>query len=160
MRVLIQRVSKASVSVDTEAPFDHTVCQEPGRKRKVIGQIEKGYLVLLGIGAEDTEAEADRLIKKMIGLRIFSDEEGKINLSLKDVGGSLLVVSQFTLYADTRRGNRPGFSLAAKPEQAEALYEYFLARCRELIPVVEQGSFGAYMEVSLTNDGPFTILLE
>lgn len=159
MRVLIQRVSKASVSVDPEALFDHTIPEEE-RKKEIIGQIGKGYLVLLGIGAEDTEAEADRLIKKMVNLRIFSDEEGKINLSLKDIGGSLLVVSQFTLYADTKRGNRPGFSLAAKPDRAEALYEYFLARCREIVPVVEQGSFGAHMEVSLVNDGPFTILLE
>lgn len=159
MRVLIQRVSKASVSVDPEALFDHTIPEEE-RKKEIIGQIGKGYLVLLGIGAEDTEAEADRLIKKMVNLRIFSDEEGKINLSLKDIGGSLLVVSQFTLYADTKRGNRPGFSLAAKPDRAEALYEYFLARCREILPVVERGSFGAHMEVSLVNDGPFTILLE
>ncbi|MCI8514500.1 MAG: D-tyrosyl-tRNA(Tyr) deacylase [Lachnospiraceae bacterium] len=144
MRLLIQRVSEASVSVD-----NHT-----------IGKIGHGYLVLLGIGAEDSEADADRLIQKMVRLRIFSDDDGRINLSLKDVGGSLLVVSQFTLYADTRHGNRPGFSLAAKPEKANALYEYFLARCRETVPVVEHGSFGAYMEVSLVNDGPFTVLLE
>lgn len=161
MRVLIQRVSEASVRVDAEAPYEHTALrEEPNREKRITGQIGRGYLILLGIGAEDTEAEADRLIKKMVNLRIFPDEEGRINRSLKDVGGSLLVVSQFTLYADTKHGNRPGFSLAAKPEQAEALYEYFLARCRELLPVVEQGSFGAHMDVSLVNDGPFTILLE
>jgi D-tyrosyl-tRNA(Tyr) deacylase len=144
MKLVIQRVSRASVTVDGT----------------VVGQIGPGYLVLLGVGDGDTEADADRLIKKMVNLRIFSDENDKINLSLKDVGGSLLVVSQFTLYADTRHGNRPGFTLAAKPEAAEKLYEYFLARCRECVPVVEHGSFGASMQVALVNEGPFTIILE
>ena len=144
MRLVIQRVSRASVTVDQE----------------VVGQIGKGYLVLLGVGDGDTTADADRLIKKMVNLRIVSDENDTINLSLKDVQGSLLVVSQFTLYADTRHGNRPGFTFAARPELAEQLYEYFLERCRQEIPQVEHGSFGAHMEVSLVNDGPFTIILE
>ncbi|HIZ44135.1 MAG TPA: D-tyrosyl-tRNA(Tyr) deacylase [Firmicutes bacterium] len=144
MKAVIQRVSSASVTVDGE----------------IVGQIQKGYLVLLGVTHDDTRAEADRIVKKMVNLRIFSDENGKINLSLKDVDGSLLIVSQFTLYADTRHGNRPGFTFAAKPELAEELYEYFIAKCREQIPVVEHGTFGAHMDVALTNDGPFTIILE
>ena len=138
MKAVIQRVSSASVTVDGE----------------IVGQIQKGYLVLLGVTHDDTRAEADRIVKKMVNLRIFSDENGKINLSLKDVDGSLLIVSQFTLYADTRHGNRPGFTFAAKPELAEELYEYFIAKCREQIPVVEHGTFGAHMDVALTNDGP------
>ena len=144
MKAVIQRVSSASVTVDGE----------------IVGQIQKGYLVLLGVTHDDTRAEADRIVKKMVNLRIFSDENGNINLSLKDVDGSLLIVSQFTLYADTRHGNRPGFTFAAKPELAEELYEYFIAKCREQIPVVEHGTFGAHMDVALTNDGPFTIILE
>lgn len=144
MKAVIQRVSSASVTVDGE----------------IVGQIQKGYLVLLGVTHDDTRAEADRIVKKMVNLRIFSDENDKINLSLKDVDGSLLIVSQFTLYADTRHGNRPGFTFAAKPELAEELYEYFIAKCREQIPVVEHGTFGAHMDVALTNDGPFTIILE
>ena len=144
MKAVIQRVSSASVTVNGE----------------IVGQIQKGYLVLLGVTHDDTRAEADRIVKKMVNLRIFSDENGKINLSLKDVDGSLLIVSQFTLYADTRHGNRPGFTFAAKPELAEELYEYFIAKCREQIPVVEHGTFGAHMDVALTNDGPFTIILE
>ena len=144
MKAVIQRVSSASVTVDGE----------------IVGQIQKGYLVLLGVTHDDTRAEADRIVKKMVNLRIFSDENGKINLSLKDVDGSLLIVSQFTLYADTRHGNRPGFTFAAKPELVEELYEYFIAKCREQIPVVEHGTFGAHMDVALTNDGPFTIILE
>lgn len=144
MKAVIQRVAHASVTVDGQ----------------VTGQIGQGFLVLLGVGEGDTKAEADRISKKLVNLRIFSDENGKINLSLKDVGGSLLVVSQFTLYADCRHGNRPGFSGAAKPETAETLYEYFMEKCREEIPIVEHGVFGAHMDVELLNEGPFTVILE
>jgi D-tyrosyl-tRNA(Tyr) deacylase len=144
MKAVIQRVQQASVSIDGN----------------IVGQIGKGYMVLLGVGHEDDESVADRIVKKMINLRIFADENGKTNLSLKDVNGELLVVSQFTLYADTRHGNRPGFTTAAKPEQANALYEYFVARCKEQIAQVETGEFGADMQVELINDGPFTIILE
>ena len=144
MKAVIQRVANASVTVDGE----------------ITGRIEKGFLVLLGVGEGDTKAEADRIVKKLVNLRIFSDENGKINLSLQDVGGSLLVVSQFTLYADCRHGNRPSFTTAAKPQLAEELYEYFMEKCRETIPVVEHGVFGAHMDVQLLNDGPFTIILE
>lgn len=117
-------------------------------------------LVLIGVGQEDTTAEADRLIKKMINLRIFSDENGKTNLSLKDVDGGLLLVSQFTLYANCKHGNRPSFTEAGDPKKAEELYEYIIAECHKQIPVVQTGSFGADMKVRLCNDGPFTILLE
>ena len=144
MKAVIQRVANASVTVDGE----------------ITGRIEKGLLVLLGVGEGDTKAEADRIVKKLVNLRIFSDENGKINLSLQDVGGSLLVVSQFTLYADCRHGNRPSFTTAAKPQLAEELYEYFMEKCRETIPVVEHGVFGAHMDVQLLNDGPFTIIVE
>ena len=126
----------------------------------VIGRISQGYLVLVGIGREDTKEDADRLVRKMIGLRIFSDENGKINKSLKDVDGQLLLISQFTLYADCRHGNRPGFTDAGDPEKAKELYEYMIDSCRREIPVVEQGEFGADMKVELVNDGPFTILLD
>ena len=114
----------------------------------------------MGVGQKDTKEDADRLARKMIGLRIFSDENGKINKSLKDVDGQLLLVSQFTLYADCRHGNRPGFTDAADPGLAEELYEYLIDICRREIPVVEQGEFGAEMKVELVNDGPFTILLD
>lgn len=144
MKFVIQRVTEASVTVENNT----------------IGKIDKGYLVLIGVGKEDTTAEADRLIKKMLGLRIFADENGKTNLSLKDVNGQLLLVSQFTLYADCRKGNRPSFVNAGEPAKAEALYEYIIAECRKQVPVVETGSFGADMKVSLCNDGPFTIILE
>lgn len=144
MKLVIQRVSHASVTVDGT----------------VIGKIGKGYLVLIGVGRDDTREDADRLIKKMIQLRIFEDENGKINKSLKDVNGELLLVSQFTLYADCRHGNRPGFTDAGNPELARELYEYMIAACRKLVPVVEQGEFGADMKVELLNDGPFTIILE
>lgn len=144
MKVVIQRVSRASVTVDEQ----------------VIGAIEGGFLVLLGVGAEDTRADVDRIVKKMAGLRIFADAEGKTNLSLKDVGGSVLVISQFTLYADCRKGNRPNFLQAGSPALAEELYEYFIEVCRTYIPHVETGSFGAHMKVDLLNDGPFTIILE
>ena len=144
MKVVIQRVERASVTIDGQ----------------VHGAIDRGYLVLLGVGHEDDEKTADRIMKKMINLRIFADENGKTNLSLKDVGGSLLVVSQFTLYADCSHGNRPGFTNAAKPDHANALYEYFVDKCREQAVHVETGSFGADMKVELVNDGPFTIILE
>lgn len=144
MRIVIQRTERASVSVDG----------------KTVGEIGKGFLVLLGVGAEDTEAECERLAKKLIGLRIFEDENGKTNLSLKDVNGSLLIISQFTLYADCRKGNRPNFLMAKEPKEAERLYEYFCELCRREIPVVEKGVFGAEMRVELVNDGPFTIVLE
>lgn len=144
MKFVIQRVSHASVTVDGT----------------VIGNIEKGYLVLIGVGQGDTRAEADRLVKKMLGLRIFPNENGKINLSLQDVGGELLLVSQFTLYADCSRGNRPGFTNAGEPELAEELYEYIIGICKDRVSRVQQGSFGADMKVELVNDGPFTIILE
>ncbi|MDO4343471.1 MAG: D-aminoacyl-tRNA deacylase [Eubacteriales bacterium] len=144
MKFVIQRVEEASVSVDN----------------KIIGAIKQGFCVLIGAGKNDTTENADALIKKMIGLRIFSDENGKTNLSLKDVGGGLLLVSQFTLYANCKKGNRPSFTEAGAPAMAEALYEYIIAECRRQIPIVETGSFGAKMKVALVNDGPFTILLE
>ena len=144
MRFVIQRVSHASVTVDGT----------------VIGSIGKGFLVLIGVGREDTKAEADRLVKKLLGLRIFQDENGKTNLSLKDVDGELLLVSQFTLYADCSHGNRPGFTNAGDPRLARELYEYIIARCKEQGARVQKGSFGAEMKVELLNDGPFTIILE
>ena len=144
MKVVIQRCENASVSVDG----------------KTVGQIGRGYMVLLGIGQEDTEAECDRLAAKMIGLRIFSDENGKTNLSLSDVGGSLLIISQFTLYADTRKGHRPNFLMAKEPREAGRLYEYFVGVCRKSVANMQTGEFGADMKVSLVNDGPFTIILE
>lgn len=144
MRLVIQRVERASVSVDNT----------------VVGKIGGGYLVLLGIGSEDTEADCERLSAKLINLRIFSDSNGKTNLSLKDVHGSLLVISQFTLYADCRKGNRPNFLQAKEPNEAKRLYEYFAELCRREIPIVETGIFGADMRVELVNDGPFTIILE
>ena len=144
MRFVIQRVSEASVTVED----------------KVVGEIGKGFLVLIGVAEEDTRDIADKLIKKLIGLRIFEDEEGKTNLSLADVGGSLLLVSQFTLYANCKQGNRPSFIEAGNPQKAEELYEYIIEKCREQIPCVETGVFGAVMKVALVNDGPFTILLD
>lgn len=144
MRFVIQRVKEASVRVEN----------------KVIGQIGQGYLVLIGVSDSDTEAVADKMVKKMIGLRIFEDENGKTNLSLADVGGSLLLVSQFTLYANCKKGNRPSFVEAGAPEKANALYEYIIRESRRSVPEVQTGEFGAEMEVSLVNDGPFTILLD
>ena len=129
-------------------------------ENKVVGSIGKGFLVLIGVGKEDTQAEADKLVKKMLGLRIFADQEGKTNLSLKEVEGALLLVSQFTLYANCTKGNRPSFTEAGDPKTARELYEYIIRLCREQIPKVETGVFGAEMKVSLCNDGPFTILLE
>lgn len=144
MKAVVQRVTHASVKVDNE----------------IKGQIENGFLVLLGVGQNDTEEDADRLVNKIVKLRIFSDENDKINLSLSDVGGSMLVISQFTLYADCRKGNRPNFINAGKPDEANRLYEYFVSKCKEQIPVVEKGVFGADMKVELLNDGPFTVILE
>ena len=144
MRFVIQRVKEASVRVEGN----------------IIGQIKKGYLVLIGVSDSDTEAVADKMIKKMTGLRIFEDETGKTNLSLADVGGSLLLVSQFTLYANCKKGNRPSFIGAGAPDKAEALYEYIIQECKKSVPIVQTGEFGAEMAVSLVNDGPFTILLD
>ena len=144
MRIVLQRVTSASVRVDGE----------------VIGAIKTGFLILFGAGHEDTEEDCRRLADKIANLRIFSDENGKINLSLADVGGDILVVPQFTLYADCRKGNRPNFIQAAKPEMANALYEYFVEYLREKGKHVETGSFGADMKVELLNDGPFTLILE
>ncbi|MCI5721833.1 MAG: D-aminoacyl-tRNA deacylase [Firmicutes bacterium] len=144
MKFVIQRVTEASVTID-------------GR---VSGQIGKGFLVFIGVGQEDTKEIADKFIKKLIGLRIFDDEEGKTNLALKDVDGQLLLVSQFTLYANCKKGNRPSFVEAGAPQQAEELYEYIIEECRKQVPVVETGEFGADMKVSLLNDGPFTIILD
>ena len=141
----MQRVLSADVKVDG----------------KTVGEIKKGYLVLMGAGIGDTEADADRLAEKLVKLRIFSDENDKINLSLKDVSGELLIVSQFTLYADCRKGNRPSFVNAEEPRRANELYEYFVRKCRTLTDsAVETGIFGADMKVSLVNDGPFTVILE
>lgn len=144
MRFVIQRVAEASVSVENE----------------VIGQIQKGFLVLIGVTGSDTKEIADKMVKKLIGLRIFVDENGKTNLDLKSVGGSLLLVSQFTLYADCRKGNRPSFVNAGAPDLANDLYEYIIGLCKHEIQTVEKGSFGADMKVSLLNDGPFTIVLD
>ena len=144
MRFVIQRVSRASVTVD-------------GR---TVGEIEKGFLVLIGAEDTDTEEIADKMVKKMAGLRIFQDEEGKTNLSLADVGGALLLVSQFTLYADCRKGNRPSFIRAGKPEMAENLYEHIILESQKYVQQVERGIFGADMKVELVNDGPFTIMLD
>lgn len=144
MKFVIQRVLEASVAVDGE----------------VIGQIDKGYMVLIGVGQNDTKEIADKMIKKMVGLRIFEDENGKTNLSLADVNGQMLLISQFTLYANCKKGNRPSFIESGAPDMAEAMYEYIIAKCQENVPVVEKGSFGADMKVSLINDGPFTIVLD
>lgn len=144
MKLVVQRVERAKVTVEG----------------KVTGEIGKGFLVLLGIGPQDSEETADFLVKKLCKLRIFEDENEKMNLSIQDVGGKLLVVSQFTLYADCQKGNRPSFVNAAPPEQAERLYEYFMAKCVEEGITVERGKFGAHMKVDFINDGPVTILLE
>lgn len=144
MKLVIQRVKHASVTIDGN----------------VTGKIGKGFLVLIGIANSDTKEIADQYLKKLLNLRIFEDENGKTNLSLKDVNGELLLVSQFTLYADCRKGNRPSFINAGAPDMAEALYEYMIEACRKEIPVVETGIFGADMQVELLNDGPFTIVLD
>ena len=144
MNALIQRVDHASVSVDGE----------------VVGRIGVGLLVLVGAGRADTGADAMALARKVVGLRIFPDEDGRFNLSLIDVGGGMLVVSQFTLYADVRRGRRPSFTEAARPEQAEQLVEEFVEAVRALDVEVATGRFGAMMEVDLRNNGPFTLMVE
>ena len=144
MRCLVQRVLSASVSVEG----------------KTIGSIEKGYLVLLGVKNTDTEAVSDKMLKKILDARLFEDENGKTNLSIRDVSGSLLVVSQFTLYADTRRGNRPSFINAGAPDHANALYEYFCKKAEEQGMPLAHGQFGADMQVALINDGPFTIMYD
>ena len=144
MKLLIQRVQNAEVSVN----------------EKIVGKIGKGFLVLCGITHNDTEQEADYLAKKLCNLRVFEDENKKMNLSVKDVNGELLIVSQFTLYADCSSGNRPSFTNAAKPDEANKLYEYFIKKCKSYDLKVETGIFGANMQISLINDGPVTIMLE
>ena len=144
MRFVIQRVNEASVSIEGNT----------------VGQIEKGFLVLIGVSNDDTKEIADKMIKKLIGMRIFEDENGKTNLSSANVGGGLLLVSQFTLYANCKKGNRPSFVNAGAPDMAKELYEYIISECRKQVSVVETGEFGADMKVSLENDGPFTILLD
>jgi len=144
MKFVIQRVTHADVVVDGNE----------------IGRIGKGFMVLIGVSREDDKAIADKMVDKMIKLRIFEDENGKTNLSLDDVGGELLLISQFTLYANCKKGNRPSFIDAGAPDEANALYEYIIERCKERVNVVERGEFGADMKVSLLNDGPFTIVLD
>lgn len=144
MRFVIQRVKEASVVVDGET----------------IGEIGQGFMVLIGVREDDTTEIADKMIHKLINMRIFEDENGKTNLGLADVGGNLLLISQFTLYADCKKGNRPSFIHAAGPALGEELYEYIVAQCRETYPDLQTGSFGADMKVSLLNDGPFTVILD
>ena len=144
MRVVVQRVKHASVTINGT----------------VNGKINNGFLVLLGIQSTDSKQDVDYLVKKVTNLRIFSDENDKMNLSLKDVNGELLIVSQFTLYANCKEGNRPSFVEAAKPDIAIPLYEYFVSECKKVIPVVETGIFGADMKVDLLNDGPVTIIMD
>lgn len=143
MKFVVQRVNEASVAVDG----------------KVIGQIGKGFLVLIGVSDSDTKEIADKMVKKLLGLRIFDDENDKINLSLSDVGGELLLISQFTLYANCKKGYRPSFIEAGAPDMANEMYEYIIEKCQEQFHV-ETGEFGADMKVSLQNDGPFTIILD
>lgn len=144
MKFVVQRVTEASVTVEGQ----------------VVGKINKGFMVLVGISDTDDEKIADKLVKKLVGLRIFEDAEGKTNLSLADVGGELLMISQFTLYANCKKGFRPSFIEAGKPDMANALYEYICEECKKSVSVVEKGVFGAHMHVSLMNDGPFTIVLD
>ena len=144
MRLVIQRVLQAEVQVN----------------ENTVGKINKGLLVFVGAGHEDSREVADKYLKKLLGLRIFEDENGKTNLSLKDVNGELLMVSQFTLYANCKKGNRPSFIEAGEPLMAEELYEYMIQEAKKSVPVVEHGIFGADMKVSLINDGPFTIILD
>ena len=144
MKAIIQRVSRASVTIE----------------EKVVGAIGQGYLVLLGVAQGDTVELMEKLVKKMIDLRIFQDENGKTNLSIEDVGGEILVVSQFTLLADCKKGRRPSFIKAGDPKTAEEMYELFIEECKKRISKVEHGSFGSDMKVELVNDGPFTIILD
>lgn len=144
MKLVIQRVTEANVKINEEE----------------VSRIGKGYLVLIGINQADTKEIADYLIKKLVNLRIFEDENEKLNLSIKDINGELLLVSQFTLYGDCSRGNRPSFTEAARPEYAEELYNYFVEECKKEIKVVKEGKFGSYMKINLTNDGPATIIME
>jgi len=144
MRFVLQRVTNAQVDVDG----------------KTVGKIDKGFLLLVGVSNDDTKDIADKMIEKVARLRIFEDDEGKINLSSEQVGGEILVISQFTLYADCRKGNRPSFVDAGAPAMANEMYEYIVSRCRELFKKTETGIFGAEMKVSLTNDGPFTVVLD
>lgn len=144
MRFVIQRVNEASVAVEGQ----------------VIGQIKKGFLVFIGVSGDDTKEIADKMVKKLLGLRIFDDENDKINLSLTDVGGELLLISQFTLYANCKKGYRPSFIEAGAPDMANEMYEYIIEKCKSEGYHVETGSFGADMKVSLLNDGPFTIVLD
>lgn len=144
MKFVIQRVRQASVAVDNQ----------------ITGRIDNGYMVLIGVSQNDNKETADRLIKKMLGLRIFEDDNGKTNISLADVNGGLLLISQFTLYANCKKGNRPSFTNAGSPDMAEELYQYIIKECKKQVPLVEKGVFGADMQVSLINDGPFTIILD
>lgn len=144
MKLVIQRVSEAKVEVEN----------------KIVGKIGKGFLVLFGAKEGDTKEQADFLVKKLYNLRVFKDENDKMNLSINDIDGELLIVSQFTLYADCQKGNRPSFTNAAKPDIANELYEYFIEECKKMVKKVEKGIFGADMKVSLLNDGPVTIILE
>ena len=144
MRFVVQRVTHASVTVDSQ----------------VIGKIGNGFMVLIGVADTDTREIADKMVKKLLGLRIFEDQNGKTNLDIHTVEGELLLISQFSLYANCRHGNRPSFIEAGKPDMANEMYEYIIAKCKEQVPVVEKGEFGADMKVELLNDGPFTILLD
>lgn len=144
MKFVVQRVTYASVTVDG----------------KVLGKIDKGFMVLIGIAQDDTNEIAEKMVKKLCGLRIFEDSEGKTNLAINDVGGSLLLISQFTLYADCHKGNRPSFINAGKPDMASPMYEFIIEEAKKYVPRVERGEFGAEMKVELLNDGPFTIVLD
>lgn len=144
MKFIVQRVSEANVCVDNQ----------------IIGEIKKGFLVLVGVSNTDTKEIADKMVSKLIHLRIFEDSDEKTNLDIKSVNGELLIISQFTLYADCKHGNRPSFINAGNPELANELYEYIISKCKEEVPVVQHGKFGAHMKVSLINDGPFTIVLD
>ncbi|MCR4716377.1 MAG: D-tyrosyl-tRNA(Tyr) deacylase [Lachnospiraceae bacterium] len=144
MKFVIQVCTHAEVEID----------------KKIVGKIGKGFMVLIGVSAEDNKEIADKMIKKLLNMRIFSDENGKTNLGLKDVDGELLLISQFTLYADCKKGNRPNFIKAGPPDMASELYDYIIDECKKEVDIVETGEFGADMKVSLTNDGPFTIVLD
>lgn len=144
MKFVIQRVTEASCTIDNQ----------------ITGEIQNGFCVLIGVAETDTRDIADKMIKKMLQMRIFADDQGKTNLSLKDVDGNLLLISQFTLYANCKKGNRPSFIEAGNPELANSLYEYIIEECKKEIPMVQTGIFGADMKISLINDGPFTIVLD